>query len=101
MRKNFDKIKPQSDIMERYYLIMTQKLKQDISIGKNLRKLRLQMDLTQEQVAPQMQVRGCNVSRETYSMMERGKYSIRISELIALRQIFHADYNDFFENIEF
>lgn len=79
---------------------MTQKIKQDISIGKNLRKLRLQVDLTQEQVAAQMQVRGCNVSRETYSMMERGKYSIRISELIALRQIFHADYNNFFENIE-
>ena len=79
---------------------MVQKIKQDISIGRNLRRLRLKVDLTQEQVAAQLQVRGCNVSRETYSMMERGKYSIRISELIALRQIFRATYSDFFEDIE-
>lgn len=78
---------------------MIQKIKQDLSIGKNLRKLRLRRDLTQEQVAAQLQVRGCNITREMYSKMECEKYSIRVSEMIALSQIFHADFNAFFEEI--
>lgn len=77
---------------------MPQKLKQvqDISIGDNLRKLRNNADLTQEQVVAQLQLRNFSISRSIYSQIEAGTYNIRISELIALAEIFHTDYNTMF-----
>ena len=68
-------------------LTMTQKLKQDIQIGGNIRKLRKQSRLTQEQVVARLQLQGIEISRSSYSQIECGTYNIRISELIAL-----ADY---------
>lgn len=78
---------------------MSKKLKQDISIGNNLHNLRIRTGLSQEQVSAQLQLRGLNVSREIISQMELGKYSIRISVLLALKEIYHAEYDDFFNNL--
>ena len=81
--------------MERGEIFMAQKLKQinDISIGDNLRKLRNAANLTQEQVVAQLQLRNLPTSRSVYSQIEAGTYNIRISELIALAEIFHTDFN--------
>lgn len=80
---------------------MTQKLKQinDVSIGKRIRELRLSCNLTQEQVVAQMQLRNLPTSRSSYSQIEAGTYNIRVSELIALAEIFHTDFNNFFNNV--
>lgn len=80
---------------------MTQKLKQinDISIGNNLRNLRNAANLTQEQVVAQLQLRNLPTSRSAYSQMEAGTYNIRISELIALAEIFHTDFNTLFNGL--
>ena len=78
---------------------MTQKLKQDIHIGGNIRKLRKQANLTQEQVTAHLQLQGIEISRSSYSQIECGTYNIRISELIALADLFQVDYNTFFENL--
>lgn len=82
---------------------MPQKLKQvqDISIGDNLRKLRNNADLTQEQVVAQLQLRNFSISRSIYSQIEAGTYNIRISELIALAEIFHTDYNTLFDGLTY
>ena len=81
--------------MERGEIFMAQKLKQinDISIGDNLRKLRNAANLTQEQVVAQLQLRNLPTSRSVYSQIEAGTYNIRISELIALAEIFQKDFN--------
>lgn len=78
---------------------MTQKIKQDISLGDNIRKLRKQSHLTQEQTVARMQLKGLDISRSSYSQIECGTYNIRVSELIALAEIFHVDYNAFFVNL--
>lgn len=78
---------------------MTQKIKQDISLGDNIRKLRKQSHLTQEQTVARMQLKGLDISRSSYSQIECGSYNIRVSELIALAEIFHVDYNAFFINL--
>lgn len=80
---------------------MSQKLKQDIHIGNNIRKLRRQAHLTQEQVTAYLQLQGLEISRSSYSQIECGTYNIRISELIALANLFQVDYNAFFENLKF
>lgn len=78
---------------------MTQKIKQDISLGDNIRKLRKQSHLTQEQTVARMQLKGLDISRSSYSQIECGTYNIRVSELIALAEIFYVDYNAFFINL--
>lgn len=78
---------------------MSTKLKQDISIGENLRSLRRKAGLSQEEVAAQLQVMGLPASREIISQMELGKYSIRISVLLALKQLYHASIEDFFDGL--
>lgn len=77
-----------------------QKLKQDLAIGHNIQNIRRGQGLTQDQVVSKMQLLGCNLSRITYSKMERGVYSIRVSELVALSVIFSVDFNSFFEGLK-
>lgn len=78
---------------------MSTKLKQDISIGHNLKKLRKMAGLSQAQASAQLQLRGLSVSREMLSQMELGKYSIRISVLLALKEIYRVEIQDFFEDL--
>lgn len=82
---------------------MAQKLKQvnDISIGKRLQTLRNESNLTQEQVVAQLQLRNLPTSRSSYSQIEAGTYNIRISELIALVEIFHTDFNNIFKGLTY
>lgn len=75
------------------------KLKQDISIGDNLRYLRRNAGLSQEDVATKLQTMGLPASREIISQMELGHYSIRISVLYALKDIYGATFDDFFTQI--
>lgn len=78
---------------------MSQKLKQDISIGANLKRLRQGAGLTQDQVAAKLQVMGFSVSREMLSQMELGKYSVRVSLLVALKKLYGASFEDFFQGL--
>ena len=48
-----------------------------------------------------MQLMGCRIALITYSKMERNHYNIRISELVALKQIFELDsFDAFFDGLE-
>lgn len=76
---------------------MDQKVKQDFCIGANLRLLRKQAGLTQEQVAAQLQVAGIDMSRDFYAHIEVGDYNVRVSELSALRKIYQCSYDDIFQ----
>lgn len=77
---------------------MSDSLKQDMSIGKNLKKLRAQVGLTQQQAAAQLETRGIPVSADILAKMEQGKYSIRISALRAMKEIYKVDsFDRFFE----
>lgn len=80
-----------------------QKLKQDkcLGIGANLRKLRLRSNYTQIEVVAKLELYGINVSRVTYNKMEHNNYSIRINELLALKQVFDCNIDEFFEGIEY
>lgn len=78
---------------------MKQKIRHDVSLGSNIRKLRRQSRLTQEQVVAQLQLQGIDISRSTYSQIECGTYNIRVSELRALAKLFRTDYNAFFEDL--
>lgn len=78
---------------------MARKLKQDISIGGNLKRFRLAAGFSQELVAAKLQAQGLDISREIISQMELGKYSIRISVLLALSALYQTPIQDFFSNL--
>lgn len=78
---------------------MPQWIYQDYTIGSALQKLRQRSNLSQEEVAARLQVLGLNVSRPMYAQMETGSYGIKVSVLVALKQIFHAEYADFFVDL--
>lgn len=79
---------------------MARRLKQDISIGPNLRALRKKAGLSQEAVVGKLTLMGITtVSREILSQMESGRYSIRISVLLALKELYGADIGAFFQGV--
>ena len=78
------------------------KIRQDknkYNIGTNIRKYRMQNKLTQEQTVAKMQLLGLEMSRSSYSQLECGLYNIKVSELLALCEIFHVNIEDFFEGM--
>lgn len=79
---------------------MAKKLKQDISIGANLKKFRQATGMTQEEVATKLQIQGLDVHQKIISEIELGKYSIRISVLLALADLYCTPVGDFFAGLE-
>ena len=77
-----------------------QKLRQDRNMGNNIRMLRNRVKLTQEQVASILQLMGCDISRSYYSRYETGELNIPITVIIALKQIFECNYDDFFRELD-
>ena len=79
---------------------MADKLKQDISIGTNLKKYRLAAGMSQEIVAAKLQTQGLDIHRKIISQMELGKYSVRVSILLALADLYNVPIQDFFAELE-
>lgn len=81
---------------------MSNGLKQDISLGPTLKELRKKAGLTQRDVAARLELMGIDVSEDIIAKMEQGRYSIRLSVLVALKQIYGVDsFDAFFEDLEF
>lgn len=66
------------------------------ALGKNIRRLRMERKLSQEQAAAQLQVRGYDVTRSALAKMEVGQRHIYPDELKALREIFGVPYEVLF-----
>ncbi|MCQ4638520.1 helix-turn-helix domain-containing protein [Anaerovorax odorimutans] len=79
---------------------MDQCLTQDYNIGKNLRRLRKRANLTQMEVATQLQIMGLPVSREIYAQIETGRHHIKLRVLIGLKEIYNASYEELLELVE-
>ena len=79
---------------------MEQKIRRDRNMGDNLRKLRLDHDISQEKLCAELQRRGCDIGRSTYAKYEAGELNIRASVIIELKKIFNCSYDDFFEGLD-
>ena len=78
---------------------MIQKLKSNTLLGKRLRSLRQRNDFHVAELAREMQLRGCNITRETLVKIESGKRHITIEELIILKEALNITYEQIFENL--
>ena len=78
---------------------MNQKIKLNPSFGDDLRKIRKAHGYTQEAIVAKLQLKNIDISRSVYAQIECGTYNIRISELVALKEIYEISFDDFFEGI--
>lgn len=66
-------------------------------IGNNIRMLREKAGLTQEQVSAKLQTNGCDITRSAIAKIEVGQRHIYPDEIILLKQILGASYEDIFK----
>lgn len=76
-----------------------QKLKADMNIGPNLRRMRKSHGYTQEQLTAQLSRYGVDITRGYYSRYETGELNIPIQVLVALHQLYSCPYDQFFEGL--
>ena len=66
------------------------------AMGQNIRRLRMERKLSQEQLAAQLQVRGCDVTRSALAKIEVGQRHLYPDEIMLLRQILNVSYEELF-----
>ncbi|MBO5031670.1 MAG: helix-turn-helix transcriptional regulator [Lachnospiraceae bacterium] len=66
-------------------------------LGSNIRKLREAKGLRNRDVLAQLQLRGIDIARSTYSKMELGINNPTVDVLIALTEILDCDFNALFQ----
>ena len=79
---------------------MEQKIRRDLNMGDNLRRLRDASGLSQEKLCAELQRRGGDIGRSTYAKYEAGELNIKASVLVALRKIYECSYDDFFRGFD-
>lgn len=73
-----------------------QKFKNSIHFGYNLRSIRKKHNYTQDQVVAKLGLLEISITRSTYSRYETGELNIPINVVVALKQIYHCSFDDFF-----
>lgn len=71
-----------------------QKIKQDICIGANVRRLRKQQGLKGTELAGLLQLQDISMTRETLVKIERGTQHIQASQLRGIRDALHTSYDE-------
>lgn len=67
-------------------------------IGNNIRRLRKNAGITQEQLAARMQINGCDITRSMIAKIEVGQRHIYPDELMLIKKILNVEYNDIFSS---
>lgn len=78
---------------------MEQKIRRDLNMGDNLRRLRDNAGLSQEKLCAELQICGCDIGRSTYAKYEAGELNIRASVIVNLRKIYNCSYDEFFAGL--
>lgn len=76
---------------------MVQKIKQDICIGANIRRLRQAKELRQTELVGLLQLEGVSMTREALVKIERGAQHIQASQLRAIKNALGVTYDQLLE----
>ncbi len=71
-------------------------LEYEHALGQNIRRLRMERNLSQDQLAAQLQTRGCDITRSALAKMEVGQRHIYPDELKLLRELLGVSYDELF-----
>ena len=79
---------------------MEQKIKKDIQIGINIRKIRKKPRLGQTDLVRLLQIEGCDMTRECLVKIERCVQHIHASQLQAIKKVLDTTYDVLIDGIE-
>ncbi|WP_297300732.1 helix-turn-helix transcriptional regulator [uncultured Oscillibacter sp.] len=74
------------------------KIKQDICIGANIRKIRQEKELGQTELVGLLQLEGVPMTREALVKIERGTQHIQASQLRAIKNALGVTYDELLES---
>ena len=69
-------------------------------LGENIKRLRLEHNLRNCDVLAQLQLRGIDIARSTYSKIELGVNNPTVDLLIALADFYQVSFDEFFKKLE-
>ena len=67
------------------------------AVGANIRALREKSKITQDELSAKMQIEGCDITRSALAKIEVGQRHLYPDEIIVIRKILKADYEDIFD----
>jgi transcriptional regulator with XRE-family HTH domain len=79
---------------------MEQKIKQDLRIGENIRRIRKDRNMGQTDLVRILQIDGCDMTRECLVKIERGIQHIQASQLQAIKKALNTTYDALIEGTE-
>lgn len=65
-------------------------------IGANIRELREKADMTQDMLASQLQLRGCDITRSAVAKIEVGQRHLYPDEIILIKEILGVGFDEIF-----
>ena len=66
-------------------------------IGKNIRIIREKNGMTQELLATNLQLNGCDITRSAVAKIEVAQRHIYLDEIILIRKILNTTYDEIFD----
>ena len=69
-------------------------------LGENIKRLRIEHNLRNCDVLAQLQLRGVDIARSTYSKIEIGLNNPTVDLLIALAGFYQVSFDEFFKKLE-
>ena len=77
-----------------------QKLRVDMNMGANLRRLRLEHRYTQDQLVAKLHLLEVPVTRAVCSRYETGERNIPVRTFVALHILYRCSYDAFFDGLQ-
>lgn len=62
-------------------------------IGRNIRELREEANMTQEELSAKLQVSGCDITRSALAKIEVGQRHLYVDELILLKELLSTSFD--------
>ena len=76
-----------------------QKFLQDVHIGQNLQRLRIERHLSQKDMVSKLALLGRTMSRANYAHIEQGVRNVYISDFILFKEILNVSYEELFRGL--
>ena len=73
---------------------------ENITIGFNIRRLRIAKGIGQTQLVALMQLRGVNITRQTLVKIETGTQHIKATQFKAIKEILETTYDELLKERE-
>lgn len=67
---------------------------ENISIGANIRRIRLSQNIGQTRLVTLMQLKGINITRQTLVKIETGTQHVKASQFKAIKEILNTSYDE-------